>query len=561
LLEVPESLQDSLMARLDRHAPIKALAQICSVIGREFSIDLLAAVAPWEPDDLSEALRQLAAAGLIFRRGVGPEAVHVFKHTLIRDVAYDSLLKRNRRKLHAQIARILEERFPQVGEAEPDLLAQHWSEAGDAGKAAAHYLRAGERALARSATAEAVALLTTGRDVLLGLPEGRERDATELEIQVARGAALSAAMGLAAPDVERAYARARELCSALGEERRLGSVLLGLWASHNARDELEAARGVAVELLELARRRRDPSAEALGRRALGATLFGLGQFADAREHLQDLVSRQDLAAGRAPAFLPYDPFVSGRAWLALTLAVLGYPEQAIVQSNRALADAAELRHHNTLCLVLSLRCSASQFLRDTQDVAKHADALLAVAEEQGFAYWTGLGSLFRGWAHAWSGEINVGIAGMRRGLEICGTTGARAYVPYNLALLGEVCLRAGDLAEARSLLDGAFARLRQTDARYCEAELLRIDAELRLAMMPADGGGAEDSFNRALKIAHGQQARTAELCAAMRLAKLLVDRGRQQEARDLLAPIYGWFTEGSSTSLISQAGQLADALG
>jgi predicted ATPase len=267
-----------------------------------------------------------------------------------------------------------------------------------------------------------------------------------------------------------------------------------------------------------------------------------------------------LGGGALPAPLPYDPCVSGRAWLALTLAVLGYPEQAIVQSDEALAEAGRLRHHNTTALVLSLRCSVGQFLRDHHDVARHARGLLAVAIEQEFAYWTGLGMYFRGWALAWAGEIMAGIAEMRRALEACQSTGAQAYVPYNLALLADTCRRADDAPQARKLLDQALDRLGRTDARYCEAELLRIDGELRMAMSRPDPDGAEASLRRAIEVAHRQDAKIAELRAALSLAGLWAHLGQRRQAYDLLAPLYGWFTEGFGTSDLKDAKALLHQL-
>lgn len=558
-LAVPETLQDSLMARLDNLAPVKEVAQTAAAIGREFSRELLAAVVPRE-DELAEALRRLVAAELVFPRGTAPHATYAFKHALVRDAAYAGLLKDKRRQLHAQIAQVLEQRFGQTVEAEPDVLARHWAEAGEAKKAAVYRLKAGERALARSATVEAVAQLTMGRELLRSIPDGDARSRAELDLQTALGAALSAGKGQAALETKRAYARARELCGELGEERRLVPVLLGLWGSHNARDELGAARAVAAELLQLAGRKGDDTASILGHRALGATLFGLGEFPAAREHLERLLALDCQAVRRSPSPLPYDPCVSGRAWLSLTLSVLGHPEKALAQADKALADAHQLQHQNTVALALSLRCSVGQFLGDHLDVAKHACALLAIALERGFAYWEGLGAYFRGWARAEAGETTAGIEEMRRALAACETTGAQAYVPYNLALLADICRRAGDAHQGRTLLDEALDRLRKTDARYCEAELLRIDGELRLAASPQDREGAKTSFKRAIHVAARQNAKITELRAAMGLARLWADDGRQRQACDLLAPLYGRFTEGFATKPVVEAKLLIDAL-
>jgi predicted ATPase/class 3 adenylate cyclase/DNA-binding winged helix-turn-helix (wHTH) protein len=550
---VPATLQDSLMARLDRLAQVKEIAQIAAVIGREFSQELLAAILSREEEELAHPLRQLIAAELVFRRGTLPETTYVFKHALVRDAAYASLLKDKRQQLHARIAQVLEGRFAQIVEAEPDVLARHWTEAGEAEKTAIYRLKAGQRALAHSATAEAVAQLTMGEKILQSLPDGAERQRTELDLQIALGTALGAAKGLAAPETARAYARARELCGELGEQRRLIPVLLGLWASHNARDELGAARAVAAQLLQVAEDKRDGAAGILAHRALGATLFGLGEFAAARTHLQQLLALDRPTAGHSPTSLPYDPYVSGRAWLALTLAVLGYPEQAIAQTDEALAEAGRLRHHNTTALVLSLRCSVGQFLRDHDDVARHAEALLALAVEQNFAYWVGLGMYFRGWSRAGAGEIMAGIEEMRQALDACQSTGAQAYVPYNLALLADRCREADDAPQARKLLDEALDRLRRTDACYAEAELLRIDGELRLAMSPPDWDGAEACFRRAIGVAHCQDAKTAELRAAMSLTRVWADRGQRRQGYDLLVPIYGWFSEGFDTTDLKEA--------
>lgn len=547
------------MARLDRLTPAKEVAQVAAVIGREFSHDLLAAIVP-RVEELDEALHQLLAAELVFRRGVSPQVTYSFKHALVRDAAYASLLKNRRRQLHARIAEALEESFAPVAEAEPDVLANHWAEAGQADKAAIYRLKAGQRALAHSATAEAVAQLMLGQELLETLPEGDGRNHAELDLQITLGAALTAAKGYAAPQTTRAYARARELCGKLGEERRLVPALLGLWGSYNARDELDAARRVAEQLLRLAEQKDDPIASILGHRSLGATLFGLGEFSAAKEHLEQMLALESPEARLSFAHLPYDPCISGRAWLALTLAVLGYPDQAFAHSNEALKDAERLKHHNTSSIVLGLRCSLGQFLRDHCDLTTHAEALRELAVEQNFAYWAGLGTYFQGWALAAAGDVAAGIAEMRRGLAACQTTGAQAYVPYNLALLADMYRSGGDVAQARSLLDDALHRLAQTEARYCEAELLSIDGEIKLAETPADEEGAQESFERAIKLARRQRAKAVELRAVICLARLWADQGHRTKARDLLRPIHTWFSEGSGTAYLVEAKQLLNEL-
>jgi predicted ATPase/class 3 adenylate cyclase len=556
---IPATLQDSLMARLDRLSQAKDVAQVAALIGREFSHELLAAIFPGR-EDLNEALQDLITAGLVFRRGGAESVAYAFKHALVRDVAYESLLKSKRRQLHAEIAQVLERDFPQIVEVEPEVLAHHWAEAGTAVKAVFYGLKAGQRALARSATREAVAQLTIAQALLYTQPDDNARHHSELDVQIALGAALTAAKGYAAEETTKAYVRARDLCAAVGEQRRLVPVLLGLWGSYNARDELKAARSAATQLLQLAEQKQDSAIRILGHRALGATLFGLGELAPARDHLQSMAALDSPAARLSYVHLPYDPCVSGRAWLALTLAVLGHSEQAFAHSDAALGEAMRLRHHNTTAIVLGLRCSLAQFLLEDRDLAKHATMLHALAAEQGFAYWAGLGTYFRGWAQAKAGELTAGIEEMQRGLAACDATGAQAYVPYNLALLADMCRVANRTTEARTLLDRAFDQLAKTEARYCEAELLCIDGELRLAMEPAEHNVAEDLFRRAIDIATRQNARMVQMRAAICLAKLFALQERRRHAYDLLLPIYASFTEGFTSAHLLQARSLLDSL-
>jgi len=240
--------------------------------------------------------------------------------------------------------------------------------------------------------------------------------------------------------------------------------------------------------------------------------------------------------------------------------VLGYPEQARAQADKALAEAHQLEHQNTMALVHCLRCSLGQFLGDHLDVAEHAEALLTTALERGFAYWEGLGAYFRGWARAEAGETTAGIEEMRRALAACEITGAQAYVPYNLALLADICRRANDACQGRKLLDEALDRLGRTDARYCEAELLRIDGELRLTVSPLDREGGEAAFARAIEVVSQQHAEEVELRAVISLARMWADGGEQRRAHDLLTPIYGWFTEGFATKPLVEAKLLIDTL-
>ena len=432
---------------------------------------------------------------------------------------------------------------------------------GGGAKAAIYRARAGKRALARSATTEAVAQLTMGLEVLQGLPEDRERQRLELDLQVALGTALVAAKGPAAPEPARTYARARELCRQLGEERRLIPVLFGLWASYYVRDELSAARTVAAELLRLAEHGHDGVAGVLGHRALGTTLLMQGEFAASRTQLQRLLALDRSAAGPfLVAPFPFDPWVTGQAYLSLTLLLLGYPEQALTQADEALAEARRLAHHNSLALVLFCRCMLDQLVRDRNSFEAHSEALLTVAVEQGFTYWSAAGAIFRGWASVEGGKTAAGVAQMQAGLAAYRGTGAEAAVPHLLGLIADAHRRANDASQGQKLLAAALEHAVRTGEHVGEAELYRLQGELWLALPWRDPAGAEAAFRRAIEMARDQEAKWWELRAATSLARLWADQGERQKAHDLLAPVHGWFTEGFDTPDLKEAKALLEAL-
>ena len=401
-----------------------------------------------------------------------------------------------------------------------------------------------------------------GLEVLQGLPEDRERQRLELDLQVALGAALVAAKGPAAPEPARTYRQAGELCRQLGEERRLIPVLFGLWASHNVRDELSAAHNVAAELLRLAEHEHDGAAEVLGHRALGTTLLMQGEFAASRTHLRKLLAHDRSAAGSFPVFpFPFDPWVTGQAYLSLTLLLLGFPEQALTQADQALAEARRLAHHSSLALVLFCRCILDQLVRDRTGFKAHSEALMTGAVEQGFTYWSAAGAIFRGWALVEDGKTVAGIAQMQEGLAAYRGTGAEAAVPYLLGLIADAHRRANDASQGQKLVVVALDHVVRTGAYVGEADLYRLQGELWLAQPWRDPASAEASFRRAIEMARDQEAKLRELRAATSLARLWAGQGERQKAHDLLAPVHGWFTEGFATEDLVEAARLLHALG
>ncbi len=558
---IPTTLRDSLMARLDRLAPAKEVAQVAACIGREFTYPLLAAVSPLPDAKVQAALDRLAAAELVFTRDTPPEASYVFKHALVRDAAHETLLKAQRQQMHGRIARVLEERFPETAETEPELLAQHCTEAGLIEQAVEYWQRAGQQALARSATAEAVAQLNRGLELLAGLPDGPGRRRRELDLQLVRGPALIAAKGFAAAETARAYARACELCRDLGDIPKLLPALYGQTVVHWQRAELAAAHEGARELLRLAEEQGDAAAEVVGHRTLATFLFQLGRLAESLAHSQSGLALYDPVRDRSSRFVyAIDSRVVCLLWLSQALLALGYPEQAQVRQGEALATARELAHPNTIAQALFCDWSLHQLLRDGRATQVQAEALIALTTEQGLPLWLAAGVVIQGWALAAGGQAEEGIAVIRRGLADYRATGAELFSPYFLALLADAYGRADQAATGLSLLADALDVVERTGVRWIEAELHRLRGELRLAMPEPDRSEAEDCFRRALAVAHEQQAKFWELRAAASLARRWRDQRRRNEAHDLLTPICGWFTEGFDTPDLKESKALLDAL-
>jgi predicted ATPase len=560
-LPVPSTLQASLMARLDRLPAAKQVAQIGAVIGREFSYDLLMAVAELPEVTLTRGLDDLVGAGLAFRRGMAPEATYVFKHALVQDAAYKSLLKFQRQQLHARIARVLEERFPETVDARPDLLAQHCTEAGLAEQAVSYWQRAGQQALAHFAMAEAITHLTKGLEVLQGLPGGPERQWRELGLQLALGQASTAAKGFAASETGRAYAQARKLCCELGDDvAELFPILYGQSVFHFQRGELAVAHEVARELLHSAEKKSEAAARVTGHRMVGSTLCQLGSLVESREHFETALTLYDPMRDRTSAFIyAIDSRVMCLSWLSHVLVLLGYPEQALARHSEVSVYARELAHPVTVAVAFAWGCIFHQLLRDGQNAREQAEAVVALATEQGYPLYGAAGMVIRGWALADSGQVEDGIAEIRRGLAAYRATEGEMWLPYFLGLLAEAEGRAGQAAAGLSLAEDAVDRANRTGARWIEAELYRVRGDLLLGLSEPERRKAEACFSQALAIAREQGSKMWELRAATSLARLWRDQERLAEAHNLLAPIYDWFTEGFDATALKDAKALLGA--
>ena len=558
-LAIPATLHDSLMARLDRLATVKAMAQLGAALGREFAYDLLQAVSLWDEAALRRGLYQLVEAEFLYQQGLPPQATYRFKHALIQDAAYQSLLRSTRQQYHQRIAQVLEARFPEICETQPELLAHHYMDAGLSEQAVGYWHKAGQRAVERSAHVEAIRHLTKGIEVLKTLPETPECARQELDVQTTLGQALMATKGYAAPAVEQAYTRARELGQQVGETRQLFPVLWGLWVFYVVRAEYKRARELAEQLLSLAQSVHTPAFLLEAHRALGITLSYLGEAAPAREHLERGIALYNPQQHRSHAFLyAIDPGVGCLSYAARVLWYLGYPDQALKSMHAALILARELAYPLGLACALELAAEFHQFRREAQQAQEQAEDVILLATEQGFPFWVAWGTMLQGWALVKQGQGMERIGQIRQGLAAYLATGAELGRSYYLVLLAEAYGTIGQPEEGLGVLREAIAVVDKTGERWWEAELYRLKGELLQAAERGDE--AEACFWQALTIARRQEAKSLELRAAMSLARLWQQQGKRAEAHALLAPVYGWFTEGFDTTDLQEARALLDAL-
>jgi TOMM system kinase/cyclase fusion protein len=559
-LAIPTTLHDSLMARLDRLATVKGLAQLGATLGREFSYELLQAVALWDEGTLRHGLHQLVEAEFLYQQGLPPQAMYLFKHALIQEAAYQSLLRSVRQQYHHRIAQVLEARFPDIRETQPELLAHHYTEAGLMAQAILYWQQAGQRALRRSANVEAIEHLTRGLDILKTLSDTPEHAQRELDLQVALGPALMATKGLAAPEVEYAYTRARELCHQVGETPQLFPVLMGLCMLYRQRGAFQTARQVGEQCLALAQHVDEPALLLEAHCALGVPLFYLGELALSQFHLEQGSALYDLQQYRSHAFrYGLDPGVNCLL-VAWPLWLLGYPDRALERSREALILAQELSHPYSLAYALQSAMRLHRFRREVQAAREQAEALVTLSNQQGFAQWLAGGTMMCGWALTVQGQEGEGMAQMHHGLTAWRAMGIEAGLPYWLAMLAEAYGSTGRVEAGRRVLAEALTLVETTEERWWEAELHRLKGELLLALSPDNAAEAEICFQRALEVARHQQAKSLELRAAMSLSQLWQQQGRRAEAWELLAPVYGWFTEGFDTADLQEAKALLETL-
>ncbi len=562
-IQVPATVQGVLAARIDRLAvEDKELLQTSAVIGKDLPYALLQVIADLPEEDLRRSLANLQAAEFLYETRLFPDLEYTFKHALTHEVAYGSLLQERRQTCHRRIAEAIESIYAGRLVEQFERLAHHCTEAGLTEQAVGYWQQAGQRAVERSANTEAIAHLTKGLELLDTLPETAEQSQRELTLQITLGVPLQAIKGPGSPEVERTYGRARELCRQVKNAPELFPASWGLWRFHVARANFRAAHELAEELLDLAQSRQDPALVLQAHHAQWATLFDLGEFGAAQEHTKQgiaLYSRQEHHT-QAYLFGGHDPCVCGQGHAALILWSLGYPDQAAESSLDALTLAEELSHPISLAHALRYALKVRLYRREARVVQERADALLELAAEQNFVDYSALGAFMQGWAQTQHGQSEAGLAGMRQGLATGRAAGSRAEEVNLLAALAETLGKTGAAEEGLRLLNQALAAGADGGMTYWEAELHRLKGELLLSQSAGNSTEAEASYNQAIAVARRQQAKSLELRAATSLARLWQGQRKHAEARELLEPVYDWFTEGFDTPDLIEAKVLLDEL-
>jgi class 3 adenylate cyclase/predicted ATPase len=556
-LAVPATLHASLMARLDRLGSAKEVAQTGAAIGREFSHALLASAARQPESELRTALERLVSSGLLFRQGVPPSATYLFKHALVQDTAYGTLLREPRRALHARIAEVLENQFPDIIESQPELLARHCTEAGMIEKGAKFWGKAGQRSLERSALVEAAQQLARALDQIAALPSTPALRREEIKLQVALITPLIHVKGYAAPETKAAIERAGlliEQAQTRGEPPEdpllLFSVLNGLWLANYTGGKGGAVQALAGQFLALAEKQGETFPLMLGHRIVGTSLLYIGDLAQARIHLDRAVALYDPVAHRPLATrFGQDVRMSILLRRSLTQWSLGYPDAALA-----------IGHATTLFFALFGRWWTHTFCGNYFEATALADELVAFADEKGAVFWKAVGTLEKGWLCALTGKASIAIQIMPATISAQRLAGQALHVPLSLSMLANAYAQFGRLDDALRCIAEAIALMKTTEERWCEPQVYHSAGEIARMSSEPDVTKAEAYFDRALAVAREQQAKSWELRAAMSMARLWRDQGKHQLARELLAPVYGWFTEGFDTLDLRQAKALLDAL-
>ena len=549
---VPATLHDSLMARLDRLGPVKEVAQIAAAIGREFTYDLLAAVSSLDSTELHNALDQLIEVGLLFRRGSSQKGDYIFKHALVQDAAYQSLLKSARLQLHLRIAETLEHHYPDLASVQPEIVAHHYSEAGLAELAIVNWLKAGGQAVSRYAHPEAIAYLQLGLALVLKINESEKRNEREIELQTALGTSLLAIKGFAAIEVGEVYARAEQLCLVTGKQSSLYDALIGLWYHHVVRGEIQRAQELAARYFTIAQKDDDPARLLVAHLALSGTTWA-GDISAGCEHIDKALSLESDMKEVPRLSIGADPRVFARAFGCHAYWHIGRFERAAEMIDEGLARARALKDPFTLAIALSYAAMLHQFDHNNVSAQKLTEESIELCSEHQFAYYLAWARMIHGWTIVYTGDIQAGMAEMHKGLDDFRETGAGLRLPYYLSLFAEVEGHAGQPEKALFTVDQALHKSNINGEKWHNADLFRLRAQLLLQINPDKTNDAETAFQEALNIAREQGGKARELQISIELGRLWHSQGKQREAGDLIAAICGRFPNSSDSLWVKKA--------
>ncbi|MDH2386706.1 adenylate/guanylate cyclase domain-containing protein [Bradyrhizobium sp. CER78] len=558
-LTIPTSLHASLLARLDRLAPAREVAQIAAALGRHFSHELICAIALLPQQQLDDALVQLVSAELMFRRGTPPDAEYTFKHAMVQDAAYSTLVRSRRQQIHSRIAATLEEKFPDIVVAQPEQLARHCAEAGLVEKAVGYWLGAGQQAVARSANAEALSHLGRGLELLKEMSDATEVRQQEIRLLVTRAVALRIAKGYGSDELLATLVRARKLCQLHGDPRQMFQVLFGLWTATAGRGDWPGAWSLGEECLAIARQQGDTSMLIEAHRLLGSTAVYMAEHRTAEHQFREALSLYQPRLHRANALLyGYDPGTTCNGYISWALWLQGKVTEALAASEASIRLAIESEHAPNLAVSYGWATFLNLCTQDVEALNILTTKLIAHCEEHGFPHWLALGKIGRGWCLARSGEVADGLEWLQIGIEEFRNMWGGFLVSAFLVCLADVLRIKGCFIEATDALDRSLVMIQRSNERIWEPENHRLRGEV--ARDAGQFQEAATAFQKAIKIARGQSARSLELRAATGLARLWRDQSKRKQAHDLLAPVYGWFIEGLDTLDLKQAKALLEEL-
>ena len=551
-LSVPDTLHESLMARLDQVASMKRVAQAAAVIGREFSLDLLEEVYPLSEVDIRAAIDRLLESGLLFRSGRSAPDVYIFKHALVQDEAYASLLREERRELHLRIAEVLRSRFIETVEAAPEIVAHHYTMAGKRETAIDFWLKAGHRASERSAFAEAITHLETALKLLAELPATAERNRIELPVQQSLANALIAAKGFGSVEAGQAFERTLELCDTFDNSPQTFAVLTGIVGVHMQRADFERARDLAQDLLKRADQQDDSTPKLMGHNALGMCLMLTGELNAACDHLRQSLQLYDPPRhGPLAVVFARDFMATAQAHLALATVALGDLNDGLAYGRAAVEQAERLRHPHSLCYVLPFSAGAHMLCGDPAAAYPIAERTMILAADYGFPLWLAGGRLMRGWAQLDLGDPIKGLSDIRQSVDELAAIGTLVWVQFGRYVLAQALAKTGDRQGAIDLIDEALAGIRQRTGRWYAADLHRLKGDVLLeAGQPVE---AEDAYEAAIAVAARQEARLWQLRAMNGLAALLRPQGRISEVHSRLMPLYATFSQEAVSPHLLQA--------